>query len=144
MADNIIQENLLHAAPGTIALKKGLEAWSLRQKAHAQNIANAETPDYRRIVVDFETKLQEALRQSEGPLALTDPAHLSTEASDLEALQSTVRREVRDPNGNAVSGVDIDQEMAEMAETQLRYLTGVELLKRRYQGLKTVIRGSGQ
>ncbi|MFH1010448.1 MAG: flagellar basal body rod protein FlgB [bacterium] len=144
MADNIIQENLIHAAPGTVALKKGLEAWSLRQKAHAQNIANAETPNYRRVVVDFETKLQEALRQFEGPLALTDPDHQSSETSDLENLRPTVRREDRDPNGNAAGGVDIDQEMAEMAETQLRYLAAVELLKRRYQSLKTVIRGSGQ
>ncbi|MBM3324146.1 MAG: flagellar basal body rod protein FlgB [Calditrichaeota bacterium] len=144
MADNIIQENLLHAAPGTIALKKGLHAWSLRQKAHAQNIANAETPNYRRVVVDFESKLLEALRQSEAPLAQTDPDHLPPGSSDIENLQATVRREARDPNGNAVGGVDIDQEMAEMAETQLRYMTAVELLKRRYQGLKTAIRGSGQ
>jgi flagellar basal-body rod protein FlgB len=144
MPNSLIEENLINAAPGTVALKKGLEAWSLRQRAHAQNIANAETPNYRRVVVDFEAKLQEALQHLEGPLAQTNPKHLSSETSDLESLQPIVRREAPSPDANGTNGVDMDQEMAEMAETQLRYLAGVELLKRRYDNLKAAIRGTGQ
>lgn len=144
MPDNFIQKGLIDAAPGTVALKKGLEAWALRQRAHAHNIANAETPGYRRVVVDFEAKLMETLQHYEGQLTQTDPQHLPGDLSDLQNLEPQVGREPIDPNGNGINGVDMDREMAEMAETQLRYMTGVELLKRRYEGLKAVIRGSGQ
>ena len=144
MPDNFIQDGLIDAAPGTVALKKGLEAWSLRQRAHAHNIANAETPGYRRVAVDFEAQLMNTLQNMEKQLTQTDPEHLPGDLSDLEHLQPQVRQEPIDPNGNGINGVDMDREMAEMAETQLRYMTGVELLKRRYEGLKTIIRGSGQ
>ena len=144
MPDNFIQDGLINAAPGTVALKKGLEAWALRQRAHAHNIANAETPGYRRVVVDFEAKLMESLQHCEEQLTQTDPEHLPGDLSDLQNLEPQVSREPIDPNGNGINGVDMDREMAEMAETQLRYMTGVELLKRRYEGLKAVIRGSGQ
>lgn len=144
MSDSFIQEGLINEAQGTVALKKGLDAWALRQRVHAHNIANAETPGYRRVVVDFEDKLMNALQNLETPMTQTDPKHLPGDSSDLESLQAQVRQEPIDPEGNGINGVDMDQEMAEMAETQLRYLTGVELLKRRYDNLKSIIRGTGQ
>jgi hypothetical protein len=95
-------------------------------------------------VVDFEDKLVSALQNLETPLTETHSEHLSGDSPDLEHLQPEVRQEAIDPDGNGINGVDMDREMAEMAETQLRYLTGVELLKRRYEGLKSIIRGTGQ
>ena len=144
MADNLVQNSLINAAPGTVALKKGLDAWAMRQRAHAQNIANAETPGYKRVVVDFESKLREALRGGEGSIARTDPRHIPSTEADIENISLQVRRESIDPNGNGINGVDIDREMAEMAETQLRFMAATELLKRRYEGLKSAIRGSGR
>ncbi|MBU1707045.1 flagellar basal body rod protein FlgB [bacterium] len=145
MADNIIQNQFINGVTSTAALKKGLDAWAMRQRAHAQNIANAETPGYRRVVVDFEAKLKEALGGgSSGGIARTDPQHMQMSDPDISQLNPELRREPLDPNGSGINGVDIDVEMAEMAETQLRYLTATELLKRRYDGLKSVIRGSSQ
>lgn len=143
MADNLIQSGLINSAQGTLALKKGLDAWAARQRAHAQNVANAETPGYKRVVVDFESKLREALRTNEQDIVRTHPRHLPSSSSELENMRVQIRREPIDPDGSGISGVDIDREMAEMAETQLRYITAVELLKRKYEGIKGAIRGSG-
>ena len=145
MADNTIQNQFINGVTSIAALKKGLDAWAMRQRAHAQNIANAETPGYRRVVVDFEAKLREALGgNSSGEIARTNPRHMQLSNPDISQLRPELRREPLDPNGSGVNGVDIDREMAEMAETQLRYLTAVELLKRRYEGLKSVIRGTSR
>ena len=144
MADNIIQSSLINTARATVALKKGLDAWAMRQRAHAQNIANVETPGYKRVVVDFESKLREALRTGKAKIATTHPHHLPSAKPNIENMRLQFRREPIDPNGTGMNGVDIDREMAEMAETQLRYMTAVELLKRRYDGLKAAIRGSSR
>jgi flagellar basal-body rod protein FlgB len=95
-----------------LALSKAMEGATMRQHAIAQNIANADTPGYRRVDVDFESALRDAL-QTNTPAAVndatfaekTDPAapvqadgnsvDLSTEAAtesmnglDYEALTS--------------------------------------------------------
>ncbi|MBU0508390.1 flagellar basal body rod protein FlgB [bacterium] len=143
MADrNVIQDFLINQSSATTVLKKNLDAQAARQRAHAQNIANAETPGYRRVAVDFESELKEVLDQeSSGALRTTNPRHLRSGASSLEEIQPKFRTEPLPEDGNGVNGVDMDQEMAEMAETQLRYLASLELLKRRYTGLKSAIRG---
>ncbi len=142
MADNIIQNHFINGVTSTAALKKGLDAWAMRQRAHAQNIANVETPGYRRVVVDFEAKLKEALGGSgSGEIAQTNTRHMQMSNPDISKLNPELRREPLDPNGSEMNGVDIDREMTEI---QLRYLTAVELLKRRYDGLKSAIRGTSR
>lgn len=140
---NIIQNFLFDQSPATAVLRKNLDAQAARQRAHAQNIANAETPGYRRVAVDFEEQLKEVLDQgSPGTLKTSDPRHLSSAGnSGLKELSPTVRVEPLSEEGNGVNGVDMDREMAEMAETQIRYMTSLELLKRRYAGLKSAIKG---
>jgi flagellar basal-body rod protein FlgB len=46
-----------------LALTKAMEGSSMAQQAIAQNIANADTPGYRRVEVNFEGALQNALAQ---------------------------------------------------------------------------------
>ena len=143
MADNQIQNFLLNSDYTTV-LKKTLDAQAARQRAHAQNIANAETPGYQRVKVEFEDLLKDVVDQAGiGDIKRSDPNHLPNKgAAELEALEPKIRKEMPDPNGTGVNGVNIDEEMAEMAETQLRYLTAMELLKRRYANLKSAIKGT--
>jgi len=143
MADNLVENFLVGQSASMTTLKKTLDAQALRQRAHAQNIANAETPGYRRVAVDFEGELKSVLDQGGiGDIRRTDERHMEVGgAGSLQTLQAKIRKEALDPNGTGVNGVNIDLEMAEMAETQLRYMTALELLKRRYMSLKSAIRG---
>jgi flagellar basal-body rod protein FlgB len=143
MADNLVQNLLINNSDPMLTLKKALDATSTRQKAHAQNIANVETPGYKRVSVGFEDQLKDVLAgQSLGGLERNDPRQFTgAGANSLQALQPSVTEEEPDGTSPGINGVNIDQEMAEMAETQMRYLTSLELLKRRYMGLKMAIKG---
>jgi flagellar basal-body rod protein FlgB len=142
MADNIVQKFLVNNIAPTVALKNALDAQAARQRAHVQNIANAETPGYQRVRVEFENLLSAAVKGQGGKLAQSDTRHHSMNiAEDVAGVRHRVIREPLDPNSDDINGVNIEEEMAEMAATQLRYLTSIELLKRRYEGMKTAIRG---
>jgi flagellar basal-body rod protein FlgB len=142
MPDNLIQNFLVKDNPATMALKNALDAQAMRQRAHVQNIANAETPGYQRVKVEFENLLSEAASGNNSKLARSDDRHLTSDiADDIASTKHKVSRESIDPESDNLNGVNIDEEMAEMAETQLRYLTSIELLKRRYDGMKAAIKG---
>lgn len=143
MANNLIDNFLLKQSTGTSVLRKDLDAQAMRQRAHAQNIANAETPGYRRIDVEFESQLKAALDGQGNGMTHTDPRHMTAAGGNksLEAIQPFARKEKPDPNGQGVNGVNIENEMSEMAATQIKYLTSLELLKRRYAAMKSAIKG---
>ncbi len=143
MADNTIQNFLINQSPATMTLKKTLDAQAARQRAHASNIANAETPGYQRVAVEFEDQLKEVLDQNNSAsMRRDDPRHMNTNGTgSLEDLSYQTVREPLPEDGSGLNGVDIEREMTEMAETQIRYLASLELLKRRYTGLKSAIKG---
>jgi flagellar basal-body rod protein FlgB len=110
-------------------LKRSLDAYTLRQRVIAENIAQAETPGYRSRSVNFEDALQTALERGES--ALPRPV---VEDRSPRALQGT---------DNGVNDVDLDQEMAKLAETNLRHKLATRILSIRYQLLRSAIRGKG-
>ncbi|MCB1060846.1 MAG: flagellar basal body rod protein FlgB [Calditrichaeota bacterium] len=141
MADNNLIQNYLTAQnPATSTLRSMLDAQAARQRAHSQNIANAETPGYQRVRVEFEDLLQEKLDGQSQKLAQADQRHIPS--TDDPTAQIKVTREAIPEDATGVNGVNIEEEMAEMAETQLRYLTALELLKRRYSDIKSAITGT--
>ncbi len=107
---------------GTIQLlEAGLRAENLRQKAISTNIANLETPGYRRIDVKFEEMLQKAI-DSDSKIAIENvmPELFNPKDSSVKS------------NGNDVS---LDAEVGRMVENTLRHKTYVKLLNKKYQQL---------
>ena len=98
-----------------------LRGLSARQQAIADNVANVETPDYRAKVVDFESRLREALSGGTS----TDLAPNITK-STVAPL----------PNGN---NVQIDQEMVAMTETNLRYELAIQAMNSKFSVLRSSI-----
>jgi flagellar basal-body rod protein FlgB len=120
-------------------LKQALHACALRQEAIAHNIANVNTPDYRRIDVSFEEFLRAA---QQTPLRTTDPRHVALPPVRLADAQVTPDEDApMRPDGNTV---DIDYEMAQLAENQIRFQALSQLVNGRYQSLKMVITGGGR
>jgi len=141
MAENLIQNLLVQQNPTATTLKAMLDAQAARQRAHTQNIANAETPGYQRVRVDFEDILRDKLDGTDQKLARSDQRHIGP-SDELDGLTHRVEREPVPDDPSGVNGVNIEEEMAEMAETQIRYLAALELLKRRYDGMKSAITGN--
>ena len=114
-----------------------------RQQAIASNIANADTPGYQAIDVDFSRALRDALGTSSPvrrvALEATAPGHqLSTSAF---AGLSTVRRESPQAAADG-NGVDMDQERARFADNTVRYEAALRFLNGKIKTLLSAIQGS--
>jgi flagellar basal-body rod protein FlgB len=111
---------------------------SQRRNATADNIANIDTPGYRRKESNFETHLRRAYGTGQSQMAATNPAHYTsgTTASG-SGLQRTQALESSRTDGN---NVDIDQEMITLAETQMQYQAAANALNRKLDTLRNILR----
>lgn len=106
--------------PVLSTLEKGLDASSLRQRVISNNVANVDTPNFKRSDVDFEAVLGSVVAENGGdlPLKVTDPQHLTGTISNGQKAVATDQNTIFRNDGN---NVDIDREMANVAENGLYY-----------------------
>jgi flagellar basal-body rod protein FlgB len=107
------------------ALHSMLRGLSARQQAIADNVANAETPNYTAKVVAFEDSLREALVDGSGIAAP------ELNRSTNPAL----------PNGN---NVVMEEEMVALQMTQLKYELATNAMSSKLGVLRTSISGGGR
>lgn len=122
---------------------KGLDAYTHRGRAIANNIANVSTPGYRRIEVSFEDQLRVAL-DKELNLAgtRTHGNHQFLGRSQLEHVKSEGHR-VNDPtNPGEINNVDIDIEMAKLAENEIAFNFATAFIKDRHGAISEAIKGA--
>ena len=123
-------------------LARGLDALHARQKAIADNIANAQTPGYRRQVVLFEDELRKSVRRAgEGRLVQTDPRHLPGCLATRPVRAQTVDADDR-RDGAGSEELVIEREMSDLAQTQILYETEAKLAQGQFDVLKMAIRGT--
>ncbi len=122
---------------GTIA--SWLNGLSRRQDAISNNIANIDTPGYKRQEVAFETALQRQIGTGTQALATTDPRHITAGARMRDALGIDPAQGLTSSrlDGN---NVDIDQEMISLSDTQMRYQAASTALTQKLSILRDVIR----
>jgi flagellar basal-body rod protein FlgB len=111
-----------------LALQQAISGASVRQQALSANIANADTPGYRRVDVDFHGALSAAM--SQGPNAPAALAQTSF-APQVDASAGAVRADG--------STVDIDSESAKLAENALDQETMVQVAQTRIHILESAI-----
>jgi flagellar basal-body rod protein FlgB len=124
-----------------VALDKGLDAAALRQQVIANNVANINTPGFKKQDVSFEDELAAAIEgRQNSKLLQTEAGHLSggNPLDDVGINVTTVNGTSMRYDGN---NVDIDEEMSKMAENNIRYQAMSKLMSERFGGLKTVING---
>ncbi|MEB3101170.1 flagellar basal body rod protein FlgB [Ferviditalea candida] len=105
-------------------LERSLDAAALRQKVISNNIANVDTPQFKRSDVQFEDLLKKELQQSSMTFSgyRTDPRHIQIGSSaPSEIVQPAVVTDEHSAMNNNNNNVDIDAEMASMAKNQLSY-----------------------
>jgi flagellar basal-body rod protein FlgB len=103
-------------------LEAGIRAEGLRQRAIANNMANLETPGYRRISVRFEELFAKAL-DSGGRFELSE-----IEPELYQPEQTPVK-----PNGN---DVNLEFEVGQMVKNTLRHRAFVRLLDKQYKQME--------
>lgn len=120
-------------------LVRGLDGATLRHRALAHNLANVETPGFRRYDVRFRDALAEAAAAPRLELTRTHPRHLPRQGP-LQARSPAVVREGGTVARNDNNNVDLDREMAFLAENALYASSLTQLLAARLQLVRTAVR----
>ncbi len=113
------------------ASKKLMDVTVLRQEALAANLANAETPGYRRVDVsrDFEATFQDALKGGD-----------TSKMKQMKAVIDVDRQApMNDATGNTV---DIEKEMVHLSENQIQHQLETRMITGRLARLKMAIKGT--
>ncbi|MFM1770100.1 MAG: Flagellar basal body rod protein FlgB [Verrucomicrobiota bacterium] len=120
----------LFTQPNYLGSKKLLDVTALRQEAIASNLANAETPNYKRLDVagSFQSEFQRAmLDRSPGQVAALQPK--------LEMDPKAVAHRL---DGNTVQ---LETELAELQKNSLEHSLGTQLVTGSLLRLRLAITG---
>lgn len=122
------------------ALATSLKFREMRQELMSGNVANAQTPGYKSIKLDFEEALARAT-DVDGNLSMgaTDERHFNVGGGGFSNLEPEV---YEDPNGVVSENgntVDVEAEMARMAENKIMYDTTVQLINKKLGLMKYAI-----
>lgn len=121
--------------PGQI-LQGSLSGLVRRQQLISNNLANVDTPGYRALEVPFEQVLdREMAREGRFAMVMTSPAHMGSSGAQEQAL-SVQQQGMFRTDGN---GVDVDAEMARLAETAIDFNAVSQLMAARLSILKLAI-----
>jgi flagellar basal-body rod protein FlgB len=107
-----------------LALERAISGASMRQSVLANNLANAETPGFRRMDVDFHSALAQAMS--------------SGDQAAIESAQFTPQQESQTMRADG-NGVDVDTESAAMAKNGLEYEALVSVARSRIEIFQTAM-----
>jgi len=126
-------------------LTREMQVTTLRRNVIANNVANADTPNFKRSDVNFESQLKRALDSGKATPAftpfLTDPRHIAFD-KPMDWTQVQPRRVLdylttAKNNGN---NVDIEQEGIDSLNNQLMYTTLAQVITSEFQRVNIVLR----
>ncbi|WIV10852.1 flagellar basal body rod protein FlgB [Proteiniborus sp. MB09-C3] len=123
-------------------LKIALDGSILRHTAISDNIANVNTPGYKRKTVDFENLLKDELEKNKLRLSTTNSRHIGgTSISNLDLA-------IKEQNNIAVrrdgNSVNIDIEVAERAKNEIYHNAISRQLSRQFETINSVINEGGR
>jgi len=112
------------------ASKKLMDMTVLRQEAIAANLANAQTPGYKRVDVDgdFESAFKDALQAGRSDQIQRMDAKLAVDKA----------APINDATGNTV---DIEKEMVHLSENQIQHQLETRMISGRLARLRMAIKG---
>lgn len=124
-------------------LEKGLNAYAKRADEIANNIANINTPNYKRKDVQFESFLEDALNDTNGRVSgyMTNSKHIAINSvSTLDEVQSISITEKSTAMRNDGNNIDIEREKVEQAKNNVRYQMATSRISNNFSLLKSVIK----
>lgn len=117
-------------------LQKSLDLRSQKQQVIAGNIANSETPGYSPRKMSFEDDLRQAINSPEMAGRRTNAKHFPIGGGGINGVRGEISRQLdTNPMGER-NGVSVDDEMFDLAENQLLYEAGSQILKKKLNMLK--------
>lgn len=111
-----------------------------RTEVLANNMANADTPNFKARDIDFKSVLASQTQQAEGagPLRTTHASHLATAPMTADATLKYRNPTLPSLDGNTVDG---HVEQAEFANNQLNFIASLRFLDGKFKGMLSAIKG---
>jgi len=121
----------------TEALGRFLDVDVARYKLISTNLANIDTPGYHTRDLDFRAELRRAAAEATGSSGI-DGGLL--QPASLNPVSRPVRGLMERPDGNNVS---VEREGLLMAEAQMKFNVGIQLLKDQFHSISLAINSGG-
>lgn len=121
-------------------LTQALDLGTARVQAISNNLANVNTPGYKRHDATFAALLDSASSAGDVTEADSDPRHMTLDdinSADSPTITTQTSGEMRLDGNN----VDIDAETSRLAAAEIYYQGAAQLLSGQFAGLKYVIKG---
>lgn len=112
-------------------LKKAIQVYDKQHRTITENIANVNNSDYARKNTNFLDELNAS--EENQRIRQTNPRHLG--ASEMETIPGSAEGE---------NGVELTQEMSDLAQNQIKHEFVSMMLSRYYDGLSSAIKGQSR
>jgi flagellar basal-body rod protein FlgB len=127
-------------------LHRAMSVSSLRQNVIANNLANADTPNFKRTEVNFESELKRALDTEKYrpalELMLTNPNHIpGWEPRDYQEVKPRRVLDYLTQSDNNGNNVDAEEEFNLLLKNQLRYMLLAQSAAFEFGQVNMVLRG---
>lgn len=130
----------LFSSPVLLALSKQLDSSALTQRVIANNVANVNTPGFKKSYVSFQDQLRRALDAKAPAMATSDSRHFGGK-KDIAGVYPRVVQERDTTMRYGQNNVDIDQEMVNLAANEIMYDFSANRISGKLSTLGYVIRG---
>jgi flagellar basal-body rod protein FlgB len=114
-----------------LALERTIQGAEQRHQALAANLANAETPGYQRVDVDFHGALAAAMQPSRGAAEIRSSLQAAAFAPQADTTAGATRADG--------SSVDVDAESAKLAANALDQQAAVQVAQARLHIIESAI-----
>lgn len=126
-------------------VQRSLDASALSQQVISNNLANVDTPGFKRSDVVFNETLRKAMEARKGApqqlaLSRTQEGHLDLNgAASVDEVQPEVVTDVTTTLRNDGNNVDIDREVALLSQNTVWYQTLAQITQMQFSSLRTAI-----
>jgi flagellar basal-body rod protein FlgB len=125
-------------------LQRNMAVSTLRRQVISNNIANAETPNFKRSEVSFEAELGRALaseKTDDSIGVLTDVRHIPFNRKvDYRTVGPRVSLDYLTTSKNNGNNVDIEREMMQATENQMMYELMTKAVSHEFRQISIVLR----
>lgn len=128
----------------TDALGAAIQFRLLKQNIASANIANAETPGYKAKKLDFEEALSRAIDiHGLGKMNTAHPEHFPVNGNGISKVRADVYDNPDITITNDGNTVDLEREMAELAENSIIYNAAIQLINKKLAGMAYAVSEGG-
>ena len=126
-------------------LNFALDTLSVKNNGISRNIANQDTPKYKAVKLVFSEVMEEYYSNSNNPVSLkrTNPMHMPVGDEELDP-RTLVRFQNNPSMRNDGNDVNLDYEMSQQAEAELRYKLLSQIAGKKVTGLVDLTKTQAQ